>query len=486
MDSIYTGAWLTIVSLSGTSMDAGIPRVTEMEIIQSAQMRCSFEGTDLVSTGMTLGQQLGLSRWTTRAWTFQEAVLSVRCLYVTEEQAYFQCNGAPASTESIDDFDSPFHALGYSSPPIIGDSSFSYIHFRNPFLGDGAQDFFPWDAEWIDGSDEYKRLLCEYSQRRMTHDTDSVNAFGGILLQLERRHYREGFFRGGPIQDLNKCLAWGHSGPSRRRADFPAWSWAGWEGELEEVHVDVRSLRGRLTEDYRNWQKPYMKASVSVEGKLKPIFCSEPAECAEKAYHYGVGPAGTYSFDRADLPYDPFWDLARTSLDGVEFSEELLREGDRKGFLFIDCLTLKLDVRANQVGTVNISGVDCDMRWYGQDAKDIVKKVPGTHDFIVLTRPTSGDLDVLMVDIVGQTATRIAAANLCIPDKGVLDKIAASGHANASSRHFAHMSAVMDGLMDKLGNIFGEDGVENMANDEFHGRMIAEGTSPQRRRMVLI
>ena len=49
-----------------------------------------------------LEQELGQSPWSTRAWTFQEQMLSRRTLYVGQHQLYFECR---KQKRSEDDFD---------------------------------------------------------------------------------------------------------------------------------------------------------------------------------------------------------------------------------------------------------------------------------------------------------------------------------------------------------------------------------------------
>ena len=111
------------------------------------------------------------------------------------------------------------------------------------------------------------------------------------------------------------------------------------------------------------------------------------------------------------------------------------------------------------------------------------KQLSLSRDFVVLSRPVSHTLNVLMVDIKGQTATRTAAAKVRIPDKGVLDRMAAIGSHTAHSRFGAELSAMVDNLESASGGGISRD---SMADDEFHGRLIAEGAFPKRRHLMLV
>ena len=62
----------------------------------------------LVTVLPTLQQQIDRSKWATRAWTYQEAVLSPRNIYFTHDQVYFACN-IMQYCEAIQETMSPFH-----------------------------------------------------------------------------------------------------------------------------------------------------------------------------------------------------------------------------------------------------------------------------------------------------------------------------------------------------------------------------------------
>lgn len=90
-----------------------------------------------------------------------------------------------------------------------------------------------------DGSSErrlysFSILLRTYMSRRMTKESDSLNAFRGILTAFKRLLFPEGFVHGLPPRGHTSSLAWMHSRDvtPRRRAGFPSWSWTGWEGEV--------------------------------------------------------------------------------------------------------------------------------------------------------------------------------------------------------------------------------------------------------------
>jgi hypothetical protein len=86
----------------------------------------------------TLKQQISASKWVTRAWTYQEAILSPRCIYFTQHQVYFECN-VDQRCESIVDSSSPmFSQTRINLSPATYEVPASLLGkgvFRNPFFG---------------------------------------------------------------------------------------------------------------------------------------------------------------------------------------------------------------------------------------------------------------------------------------------------------------------------------------------------------------
>lgn len=68
----------------------------------------------------------------------------------------------------------------------------------------------------------------------MTYESDSLNAFRGVLTALQRKLFPKGFVHGLPLRSHPASLAWMHSSSvtTKRRVDFPSWCWTGWEGQV--------------------------------------------------------------------------------------------------------------------------------------------------------------------------------------------------------------------------------------------------------------
>lgn len=218
MWSIYSGAWITIIALSGESASSGVARLGSRP--SYPQLNCSIEGKRLVGLMPTLTQQIWVSPWGRRAWTLQEALLSPRSLYLSDHQLYFECN-AMQCCESLDQTSSWAHNLDCNSG--TGDvDRWAWVKsqngpgcLKNP-LDSPAERLRHWGAKVI--------LYCF---RVMTKQEDALNAFDGILQRLESM-YGSGFFWGLPEADFQWGLLWQAQAPSQQREGFPSWSWAGW------------------------------------------------------------------------------------------------------------------------------------------------------------------------------------------------------------------------------------------------------------------
>ncbi|PVH68637.1 HET-domain-containing protein, partial [Cadophora sp. DSE1049] len=88
MDKIYEGAYATIVAASGEDARSGLPGVSRARLLQPTEL----VGTRVfASTLPSLSLTLSTSKWMTRAWTYQEAILSRRSIYFTDHQVHFVC-----------------------------------------------------------------------------------------------------------------------------------------------------------------------------------------------------------------------------------------------------------------------------------------------------------------------------------------------------------------------------------------------------------
>lgn len=281
MSSVYRGAYVTLIALSCSSAETGLPRFASRRPFCS-QLRCRIGGKRLVGLMPTLSRHILMSAWGSRAWTLQEALLSPRCLYLSDHQLYFECN-VMQCCESLDQTRSWAHNLFFGSN-TSQQGSLSWMMAQH---GPGCL------KNVLDSSSErlldWGLRLNQYSCRTMTKAEDALNAFLGILQCLETK-YKDGFFWGLPVADFQWGLLWQLATTPTRREGFPTWSWAGWKGvilpsyplsgpKLHEfpVHLQIKKMsEGRLVEVFSTPQ-------TAVEGftDLGSPFHSDPVRLAE-------------------------------------------------------------------------------------------------------------------------------------------------------------------------------------------------------------
>lgn len=88
MDSIYSGAALTIVAAAGKDAEYGLTGISHPRDANS-QLRIKVGDFLLVSHNEAPGNILADSHWNTRGWTYQEGILSLRRLVFTDRRIFF-------------------------------------------------------------------------------------------------------------------------------------------------------------------------------------------------------------------------------------------------------------------------------------------------------------------------------------------------------------------------------------------------------------
>lgn len=186
-------------------------------------------------TDMRQREAIQRSVWNSRAWTFQEAVLSRRILYFTDVQVSFLCAGF----EAYEHLSRPLALIDMYGNPRT--SKYGVNEARGASL-----------------------LVNQYSRRRMTYDNDALNACLGVLAMWSSLNENCHHYWAIPLilsadledSELNealwRALGWRlsqggiHSG--KRRVGFPTWSWLAIEGRGIEVG-ESRSPRKQTTTD---------------------------------------------------------------------------------------------------------------------------------------------------------------------------------------------------------------------------------------------
>jgi hypothetical protein len=226
MDKIYAKALFTIVAACGDHSYAGLPGMAETQRIE-AQDILLLPDRDfyvLLCDYTEVGNVLKKATWAHRAWTMQEQLCSGRALVFTETQVYWRCNRATWLEELA------LESAASTNLEIFhwGGSSRFPTHVLN------KHEYFRL----------YQHLLRYYLQRRLSFQSDRLNAFSGICGRLSAIQ-DDVFLWGLPQSQFSRCLGWElirgqhakHgaittlvcSGGTVRDVSFPSWSWAAWD-----------------------------------------------------------------------------------------------------------------------------------------------------------------------------------------------------------------------------------------------------------------
>lgn len=297
MNVVYSKAFATIVALHGTDADAGLPGVrprtrppqkVETLIIKAGSEDLDYESendgavnTDnveitLVATSPALHLSLEASWWDSRGWTFQERLLSRRCLYFSENYVYFQCGQRDLILSECGINERILNDRDYSArEPKVSITT----TLDNP-LSELGMSLIDRTAEQkrVATFKAYSSLVDKYTRRQLTYDSDIVNAFMGTFKALEP--FQGQVLCGLPLLMLDLALLWTPCGRTPRRGldldlmraqaeeqgrpllnqllptnrgsvltvygpsttssfdksvdrRFPSWSWVGWKGAVE-------------------------------------------------------------------------------------------------------------------------------------------------------------------------------------------------------------------------------------------------------------
>jgi hypothetical protein len=239
MDKIYSNAELTIVASAGVDSMSGLhgigntPRRTQISLKAGA---CT-----LVQLTQ-LGDEIRSSKWNSRGWTFQEALLSRRRLVFTESEMYFQC------------YESTFmesHELDLDHPHF----PFQIHHYRA----------FPDGNVVFPNFSIYDRLR-EFYLRQMSFDSDILKAVEGIFTAYQREDFAgntgllhfwgipifprtevDSFIRGLVFSIKRHATSLEFGG--KQNTLFPSWSWAAPKLERPKGPKDNPGLLSFLAND---------------------------------------------------------------------------------------------------------------------------------------------------------------------------------------------------------------------------------------------
>lgn len=253
------------------------------EDMQQTGVECA-PGVRLMTT-RPLEAVINDSSWNKRAWTFQERILSRRCLFFAEGRVYFQCRSTSFSQDIFADNKGSGWSLDRTNSPHR-----TLEELRQRPL-------------WF-----YMKYVRLYTGRSLTKARDIMAAFEGITWLLGR-YMDAASLSGLPTSHFDLCLLWMPQCALRRRRpadaaattangetrrtctqdamgnctchqeaesfggdEFPSWSWSGWLGGASGYDADM--IDGCLLNPhewlkYHTWIQWYIR---DARGHLRPMW----------------------------------------------------------------------------------------------------------------------------------------------------------------------------------------------------------------------
>lgn len=255
MDSIYRSASLTIVLALNIRDPVGLPgfngcpRHSRASALSPCLTPCvelqGFRDTsqDFIDT------LVNSSVWNKRGWTFQERLLSHRCLYITDSQVIFECSMergielltwelAPGNADSG-------RAIRPKLPNLL-----AKMRTRRSSVNTGREEY----TSCVKRNEDFRNIrftigqktsisdycswVGDFTSRQLSFETDILHAFQGVANALSTSFGNTTMLFGLPERFLDDSLIWRTLGiPSRRAGvpQIPSWSWA---SSLEAVHYE--------------------------------------------------------------------------------------------------------------------------------------------------------------------------------------------------------------------------------------------------------
>jgi hypothetical protein len=210
MDHIYEGAAICITAAAGHDAMYGLPGVSQPRSWESVDSQ--IYDVQLQSGINDVEDCITKSKWSHRAWTFQESWLSKRLLFFTD------------------------FGLFYCERDHDQSSRHTYVVDHAYYYSDKAYDL-------VNVSKDGGIMLAKYTSKELSFDEDILRACSGVL----DRMFKGGTVHGLPRETFDDSMLWEsndyESGNrvSTPGALFPSWSWTSAFGIIT-VDLDIFSF----------------------------------------------------------------------------------------------------------------------------------------------------------------------------------------------------------------------------------------------------
>ena len=242
MDLVYGNAFFTVCAADGDKPSTGLHGMNPQQRHFSQHMEDYAPGVRLMVSFLA-ESYIQNSAWNTRGWTFQERLLSKRCLIFTDSRVFFQCRST-TMREDITGEEKTGWSIEHAYAPwqILDD-----LNTRAILL--------------------YMKSVEKYTSRRLSRRENILSAFQGIgnMIGKSLSPKQSNFLFGLPRSHFDWALLWEPryaaderiieekdvSGLPVQKRIFPSWSWCGWEDAVMEYKSNSTLLG--ITTNLHEW-----------------------------------------------------------------------------------------------------------------------------------------------------------------------------------------------------------------------------------------
>lgn len=326
MNVIYGNAHLTICAADGSDAWFGLKALDSAGHSTTQHIEECAPGVRLMVSKLA-ESGINSSVWNTRAWTFQERLLSKRCLIFTEGRVFFQCRSATMSEDLV----SESHGAGWSLDLAKALPQILHELKRRPIR-------------------VYMNCMSRYSERQLTKAKDILAAFNGVS-NLISDVMRAPFIFGLPSSHFDLALLWEPSSAVSRRVPgpgedfgdfaFPSWSWCGWKGG--SMSYRTGRLEGVLTNVHEwlvehTWIAWYIRDG---RGNVRPIWDGENSKICDSVEDRWRG----YKDTHPDFEFGQLQELALQNL-GNPNEEDFIKWAKEQEVADKEAKLIELDRKA--------------------------------------------------------------------------------------------------------------------------------------------
>lgn len=320
MDRIYARALFTIVAADGMHANLGLSGISRPRSLPVNQIAEELDYGIHIMYPIEVPQDLSTSIWNTRAWTFQEKLLSRRLMIFSGGRVVWHCRTTVAHEDMTAD-----DSGQYQEP-------WMWLSLKPQYFGKNTRE------GWVDGStlmtrdgnthvvrsgtfSQFAGVVEEYTQRQLTYAKDMLLALSG-LMHLFDLCFRSRDLHGLPETLLDVALLWRSKEPlgprliqqsQSQESPFPSWSWAGWQGKIAyearfTEKVPKAEAISKLSPDTYEGMRPFLRYYTWDPQKTEFIPINNDAA---NPWQRGLGVPLQFKNESEEIPI--LWQRARVS-----------------------------------------------------------------------------------------------------------------------------------------------------------------------------